>query len=74
VVLIGKTRELIAEKCRLALVPFTFADSMQDAVRQAQKQSYIWDTILLSPGCASFWMFTNYLDRAYQFREAIGEK
>ena len=29
------------------------------------------DTILLSPGCASFGLFKDYLDRANQFRSAV---
>ena len=70
-VLIGQTRELLAEKCRLANVPFVFAESMQEAVALARHHAKRWDTILLSPGCASFGMFRDYLDRAEKFREAI---
>jgi UDP-N-acetylmuramoylalanine--D-glutamate ligase len=46
---------------------------MNDAVKKAYKFAESWDTILLSPGCASFWLFRDYLDRADKFREAVDE-
>lgn len=44
---------------------------MDDAVRNAFVKASPGDTILLSPGCASFGMFRDYLDRAEKFREAV---
>jgi UDP-N-acetylmuramoylalanine--D-glutamate ligase len=70
-VLIGATREILAQKSELAWVNSIFADDMDEAVRRAYQQAKWWDTILLSPGCASFWLFRDYLDRAHKFREAI---
>lgn len=70
-VLIGATREILAKKCELAGVDFIFADTMSQAVKIASEQAMPWDTVLLSPGCASFGLFRDYLDRAEQFREAI---
>lgn len=70
-VLIWKTREIIATKFALAWVKFEYAESMEEAVRKSLKNSTKWDIILLSPGCASFGLFKDYLDRANKFREAI---
>ncbi len=44
---------------------------MQEAVSLAAASAQNGDTVLLSPGCASFGMFRNYLDRAKQFRAAF---
>ncbi len=70
-VLIGATRETLAKKCEQAGVGFVYADTMSQAVKIASEQAMSWDTVLLSPGCASFGLFRDYLDRAEQFREAI---
>ena len=69
-VLIGATRESLSVKCEVAWVPWSFASSMKNAVKIARDHGATWDTILLSPWCASFGMFRDYLDRAEQFREA----
>ncbi|MGF1560516.1 MAG: UDP-N-acetylmuramoyl-L-alanine--D-glutamate ligase [Flavobacteriaceae bacterium] len=47
----------------------TFA--MSEAVKVAYKIAERGDTVLLSPACASFDLFTNYEDRGNQFKEAI---
>jgi UDP-N-acetylmuramoylalanine--D-glutamate ligase len=44
---------------------------MDEAVRLSAQVAERGDHILLSPGCASFGMFRDYLDRANKFREAI---
>ncbi|MCX7679866.1 MAG: UDP-N-acetylmuramoyl-L-alanine--D-glutamate ligase [Spirochaetes bacterium] len=44
------------------------ADSLEDAVREALSMSHPGDSILLSPACASFDMFTNYEHRGEVFR------
>lgn len=47
------------------------ATSMEDAVKIASTSAKKGDTILLSPGSASFNMFKNYEDRGEQFRAAV---
>lgn len=47
----------------------TFA--MGEAVKVAYKIAERGDSVLLSPACASFDLFTNYEDRGNQFKEAI---
>jgi len=45
--------------------------SMQDAVRSAYMFGRKGDTVLLSPACASFDLFENYVDRGNQFKKEI---
>lgn len=47
------------------------ADSMEQAVKLAAGVSEEGDTVLLSPACASFDLFTSYEDRGAQFKEAV---
>lgn len=46
--------------------------SMADAVGVARSFAKPGETILLSPGCASFGLFRNEFDRGDQFRKAVG--
>lgn len=69
--LIWKTREIIAEKFEKAWIKYVLSESMEEAVKKAWTNSKSWDIILLSPWCASFGLFKDYLDRANKFREAI---
>lgn len=47
--------------------------SAQEAVRVAQSLAQPGQVVLLSPACASFDLFQNYIDRGNQFRQAVGE-
>ncbi len=71
IVLMGATREILAKKCRLAWVDFAFAEGMVEAVELSFSHAKSGDSIVLSPGCASFGLFRDYLDRAHQFRDAV---
>jgi UDP-N-acetylmuramoylalanine--D-glutamate ligase len=44
---------------------------MEQAVRWCFERSRPGDVILLSPACASFGMFQNFVDRARAFRQAV---
>ncbi|HEX8763158.1 MAG TPA: UDP-N-acetylmuramoyl-L-alanine--D-glutamate ligase [Candidatus Saccharimonadales bacterium] len=46
--------------------------TMSDIVAAAQAQAKTGDIVLLSPACASFGLFTDYKDRGYQFKLAVG--
>lgn len=46
-------------------------DSMNDAVKMAQRLTEKGDAVLLSPACASFDLFENYEDRGRQFKIAV---
>jgi len=45
--------------------------SMEDAVKMAQRLAESGDTVLLSPACASFDLFKNYEDRGHQFKAEV---
>jgi UDP-N-acetylmuramoylalanine--D-glutamate ligase len=45
--------------------------SMDQAIQVAYRVAERGDTVLLSPACASFDLFTNYEDRGRQFKEAV---
>lgn len=45
--------------------------SLAEAVQQAHALAQAGDTVLLSPGCASFGMFNNEFERGEQFRRIV---
>ncbi|BCM25893.1 UDP-N-acetylmuramoyl-L-alanine--D-glutamate ligase [Methyloradius palustris] len=71
VVLIGRDSELIAAALAGIPVPQIQASSMEDAVKKAFVAAQIGDAVLLSPACASFDMFRNYVHRAEVFIAAV---
>lgn len=69
-ILIGEAREKIRATLD-GLVSVEEADSMEEAVAKAAAAAKAGDTVLLSPGCASFDMFTSAEDRGYRFKAAV---
>ena len=47
------------------------SQSMDDAIRRASKRAGREEVVLLSPACASFDLFRNYIDRGEQFRTEV---
>ena len=47
------------------------SDSLKDAVHKAKEKADKGDVVLLSPACASFDMFTDYIDRGNQFKSIV---
>ena len=54
-----------------AMLPMVDTDNMKDAVTKAQQMSKEGDTVLLSPGCSSFDLFKNYMERGNIFKEEV---
>ncbi len=48
-------------------------NNLAEAVKRAYELSLPGDTILLSPGCASFGMFINEFDRGEQFKKIVNQ-
>jgi UDP-N-acetylmuramoylalanine--D-glutamate ligase len=58
---------------RKARVSFERVGSMQEALSVHLAVAKKGDTILLSPGCASFGIFKNEFERGEQFKKLVGE-
>ena len=69
VFLIGKDGAAIGEAIGQD-VPCTMSGNLEAAVRTAAEQAHSGDLVLLSPACASFDQFKDYVDRAQAF---VGE-
>lgn len=70
VVLIGEAAKEIAGVIG-DRVPVSFANSMEEAIHQADQVAQSDDSVLLSPACASFDMFKNYEHRGQVFTEIV---
>jgi UDP-N-acetylmuramoylalanine--D-glutamate ligase len=71
VVLIGRDAEKLARAIAAAGVPVERAAGMDEAVRAAFRASRAGDAVLLSPACASYDMFRDYVHRAEVFVAAV---
>lgn len=71
VVAIGEAGPEIADSFEEMGIPAERAGSMDDAVARAAAIATSGDTVLLSPGCASFDMFGDYRGRGESFRAAV---
>ena len=71
VILIGRDAPLIREALRGSTVPMETVTSLNEAVDLAHRQALPGDAVLLSPACASFDMFRNYVHRAEVFIAAV---
>jgi UDP-N-acetylmuramoylalanine--D-glutamate ligase len=71
VVLFGRDAHLIEDVLFATDVPLYDAVGLQEAVVIAQKLAKPGDAILLSPACASFDMFRDYVQRAEVFVDAV---
>lgn len=71
VVLIGRDADKIAVALQTCDVPLLYASDMNDAVTQCAAQAQAGDAVLMSPACASFDMYRNYVHRAEMFVSAV---
>ncbi len=71
-VLIGRDAGRLAQ-CLEGVLPLHRADSMAEAVNIARNLAQPGDRVLLSPACASFDMFSHYMERGEVFAAAVRE-
>ena len=71
VVLIGRDAALIEAELLETGVPIYRAADLPEAVNIARKLAQAGDAVLLSPACASFDMFKNYIHRAEVFVDTV---
>ncbi len=67
-VLIGEAAPII-DKDLEGVVPVYHAKSLEEATKKAIELAKSGDAVLLSPGCASWDMFTSYEERGNKFQE-----
>ena len=73
VVTLGRDGPLIAQALQ-GVVRVTRAHDLADAVAQAADLARSGDAVLLSPACASFDMFRDYVERGERFVAAVRER
>ncbi|MDO8893276.1 MAG: UDP-N-acetylmuramoyl-L-alanine--D-glutamate ligase [Sulfurimicrobium sp.] len=71
VVLIGRDGARIGAVLENSGVPLLRAGSMEEAAQFSMQQAQPGDAVLLSPACASYDMFRNYIHRAEAFISAV---
>jgi UDP-N-acetylmuramoylalanine--D-glutamate ligase len=70
VILIGQAKEKL-RKVFSGTIPINEANSLEDAVNLGFKMAAKGDTVLLSPMCSSFDMFSDYEERGRVFKKAV---
>lgn len=70
-VCLGKDNEKIRETFHNDILNILETDNVNDAVKSAMNYARANDVVLLSPACASFDLFNNYVDRGDQFKKAV---
>lgn len=71
-VLLGQTREKIAEAARkVGFEDIILVDSLEEAVKVCAELAKEGEAVLLSPACASWGMFKNYEERGDKFKEYV---
>lgn len=69
-IVIGESRDKIFKELGQSF-PTVFAGSLEHAVARGFEQAHPGETVLLSPGCASFDMFDNFEHRGRVFKQAV---
>ncbi len=71
-VLLGRDAYMIQEACdKAGYTDYVFAKDMSECVKKAHDLAEEGDTVLLSPACASWDMYSNYEQRGKHFKECV---
>ena len=68
---LGKDNEKLKRAFRDVVKIIRETQEVNELVRMALSMAEAGDVVLLSPACASFDLFRNYMDRGDQYREAV---
>ena len=72
VVLFGRDAYMIQEAMdKQGFKDYVFCKDMDECVRKAHELAAEGDTVLLSPACASWDMYSNYEQRGQHFKECV---
>jgi UDP-N-acetylmuramoylalanine--D-glutamate ligase len=71
IVCLGRDNKKIISSFEGVVPTIVETTSMEEAVRSAYYLAGKGETVLLSPACASFDLFSNYEDRGRQFKQAV---
>lgn len=71
IVCLGKDNSRILGSFKNDVSTILDTHRVEDAVHEAFRQAKPGDVVLLSPACASFDLFKNYIDRGDRFRQAV---
>lgn len=71
IVCLGLDNKKIVDTFGTVQIPIRETDGAAKAVRESRQLAQRGDVVLLSPACASFDLFKNYLDRGDQFRAEV---
>ncbi|MFP4227672.1 MAG: UDP-N-acetylmuramoyl-L-alanine--D-glutamate ligase [Salinivenus sp.] len=71
VVALGESADTVYDELGTDAPHRTKAQSMEDALAQAQRVAEPGDVVLLSPACSSFDMYENYEERGNTFRRLV---
>jgi UDP-N-acetylmuramoylalanine--D-glutamate ligase len=69
-VLIGETKSKFRQFLNGSF-SYEDAENMEEAVARAVKKARTGDIVLLSPGCSSFDMFEDFIERGNQFKKIV---
>ncbi len=73
IVAIGESADKILREIGPHAPDAVHADSMEQAIEFAQALAQPGDVVLLSPACASFDMFEDYVERGETFRRIVND-
>ncbi len=68
---LGLNNQKITDYFKDFNIPIEESKSATEAVKKAKNRAKTGETVLLSPACASFDLFENYMDRGQQYKNAI---
>lgn len=72
--LIGRDGQAIGDALtRLGYTRWEYAETLENAVREAKARARAGETVVLAPGCASFDQFRNFAHRGEEFKRIVAE-